>query len=161
MRDRDQIILENLYGKIYEEDQESKGGYQNFVKDLLDSFVLIKAKEEGSLRGFNTFKSKDNESKATFEKTPFDPPDEIIISTIYTPPSERGSGSASKLLKQIIEIADKNSVKLKLEPMSVTELIKDNEEFISNKKLSDWYKRYGFEQIEKGSDSWLIRYPNK
>jgi predicted GNAT family acetyltransferase len=146
----------SLVDLIVEDSQISE-----FIDDMNEEFISIKAKEKGSLRGFQTFQSKDSGSKIAFAKHPFDSPNELTIEAIYTPSSERGMGFASKLLKKIIQISDDNAITLKLEPLSISDLALESDVYLNSKKLLEWYKRHGFDQIEQGSDSWLIRYPKK
>jgi len=65
--------------------------------------------------------------------------DSIEVTTIWTDPSQRRQGHASKLLKRICELADKVGVELSLraEP-------KDSKIDLNQGQLVAWYGRCGF-----------------
>jgi ribosomal protein S18 acetylase RimI-like enzyme len=77
----------------------------------------------------------------------------IYIEHIRTLPEFKNKGYASRLLKKLIDLADKMNIKLSLHAKQT------NEEGLSIKSLKDWYKRYGFEYKEY-EDGEMIRYPN-
>jgi hypothetical protein len=64
--------------------------------------------------------------------------DDMVIENIYVEPSKRNQGAATAAMKQLIELADKNNVKLYVEPY---QLDKDG---MTTKQLSDFYYEFGF-----------------
>ena len=76
----------------------------------------------------------------------------IYIEHIRSLPEFRNQGHASKLLKRLVDLADKMNVKLTLFADQT-----DNEG-LSVHSLIDWYKKYGFEYKEE-DDGLMIRYP--
>ena len=76
---------------------------------------------------------------------------DIYIEHIRSLPEFKNKGYASKLLKRLVDLADKMNIRLTL-------FAEQTEEGLSEHSLIDWYKRYGFEyQDEKGG--LMIRYP--
>jgi hypothetical protein len=59
----------------------------------------------------------------------------LTIEAIYTPPKERETGSASKLLQETIKIADENGITLNLEPQSISDLAEEGDKFLTTKKF--------------------------
>lgn len=65
---------------------------------------------------------------------------EVHIHDIQT--LESGKGHATKALKHLTNLADKHNVKLNLHAKAYS---KDKTHIRSSKKLSDWYKKHGFD----------------
>lgn len=79
----------------------------------------------------------------TFKRTKAD--DNVVyIDTIES--SEKGKGNATKVLDEIIKIADKNQVELRLFPR----IYKKDKGQMDLPKLYEWYKRKGFTSDETG-----------
>ena len=79
----------------------------------------------------------------------------IYIEHIRSLPEFKNKGYASRLLKRLIDLADKMSVRLTLHPQPT-----DNRgQGLSMDDLINWYKRYGFNYPDEDSDYEMIRYP--
>jgi len=79
----------------------------------------------------------------------------IYIEHVRTLPEFKNKGYASRLLKRLVDLADKMNVRLTLHPQPT-----DNQgQGLSTDDLIDWYKRYGFEYPDENSDYEMIRYP--
>ena len=74
--------------------------------------------------------------------------DRLHLSAIVS--SEKGTGKASKLLTEIIQIADKNNTPIELAPVPFGS--KD----LNTEQLTNWYARYGFVQDGAGT---MVRPP--
>jgi hypothetical protein len=81
------------------------------------------------------------------------------IEAIKTDPEKRGTGDASKALKQITDIADNSGLTIQLEPTPIKDFIKSREKKLSKQQLVEWYKKNGFVQKYEGNDTILIREP--
>jgi hypothetical protein len=81
------------------------------------------------------------------------------IEAIKTDPEKRGTGDASKALKQITDIADNSGLTIQLEPTPIKDFIKSGEKKLSKQQLVEWYKKNGFVQKYEGNDTILIREP--
>ncbi len=144
--------------------KETESASKRFINSATNSGLKpIKPREKEALKGFYTFQAKDSGSKIALSSgvtiAEEASPNELTIEAIYTPPKERETGSASKLLQETIKIADENGITLNLEPQSISDLAEEGDKFLTPKKLAAWYKRYGFEQVEQGSDKFLTRKP--
>lgn len=79
----------------------------------------------------------------------------VYIEHIRSLPEFKNKGYASKLLKRLVDLADKMNVRLTLHPQPT-----DNQgQGLSMDDLINWYKRYGFEYPDEDSDYEMIRYP--
>jgi ribosomal protein S18 acetylase RimI-like enzyme len=76
----------------------------------------------------------------------------IHIEHIRSLPEFRNQGHASKLLKRLVDLADKMNIKMTL----FTD--QTDQEGLPEHSLIDWYKRYGFEYEDEEGEL-MIRYP--
>lgn len=122
---------------------------------------------------YPTFVSGDGAVKLAFDTTDIfekngevwigDPtapiPDGIVGQAVITDPEKRGQGLASKVIKDLVKVADQYGLRLIFEPAQMKSEVKKGQKALSTKELVAWYKKLGFEQRTPGSDLILERSP--
>lgn len=73
------------------------------------------------------------------------------IDKVFVPPRSRGKGAASRLLRQILALADREGLTLRLVISS------DQDGGPDDEQLERWYTSLGF---ERQGFTWLVRVPN-
>ena len=76
-----------------------------------------------------------------------------VISRINVPRENRGKGYGSQLLRQVLDIADQEKIRLYLEIAP--------SDGLNYEQLEAWYKRYGFVWHPRYPNSIMVRYPTK
>jgi GNAT superfamily N-acetyltransferase len=77
----------------------------------------------------------------------------IQINCIQIKPSQRNKGYGSAVMSEIVQLADKHNVRIRL---YVTDLFG-----AELKRLYEFYRKHGFVLIKKENDGHMIYYPNK